>query len=291
MLTQPVTEIFYSLQGEGLFTGVPSIFIRFFGCNFKCRGFGMPKGELSDEYLKVDPSKYDSLRDLPLVSTGCDSYAAWDPRFKHMQKHMNVYEIVEEVERLTPKNTRPHIIFTGGEPLLKGRQEFILLLMNELMRDDVYNSKKQYFNFTFETNGTQELIEDWKGVLLQEHRSRTPNITFSVSAKLSSSGEERKNAIVPSAVKSYYIRHSYADIKIFFKFVVSHPSDFDEIDDVLDIYERHPVIYDDVYVMPVGGVNDVYEANWKWVAQKCLEKGYCFSQRLQVPLFRNAWGT
>ena len=49
-----VTEAFYSVQGEGRFVGVPSIFLRLFGCNFKCRGFGMPRGELADDYLKVD---------------------------------------------------------------------------------------------------------------------------------------------------------------------------------------------------------------------------------------------
>ena len=33
---------------------------------------------LSTEYLDVDPSKYNSLEELPLVKTGCDSYASWD---------------------------------------------------------------------------------------------------------------------------------------------------------------------------------------------------------------------
>ena len=31
-----VNEIFYSLQGEGFFSGTPSLFIRFSGCNLKC---------------------------------------------------------------------------------------------------------------------------------------------------------------------------------------------------------------------------------------------------------------
>ena len=44
-----IAELFYSIQGEGRYMGVPSVFLRTFGCNFKCAGFGMPKGELSTE--------------------------------------------------------------------------------------------------------------------------------------------------------------------------------------------------------------------------------------------------
>ncbi len=53
-----IAELFYSVQGEGRYMGVPSVFLRTFGCNFKCAGFGMPKGELSEEYLKVVPENY-----------------------------------------------------------------------------------------------------------------------------------------------------------------------------------------------------------------------------------------
>ena len=44
-----VSELFYSIQGEGKFSGVSSVFLRTFGCNFTCGGFGMPKGEISNE--------------------------------------------------------------------------------------------------------------------------------------------------------------------------------------------------------------------------------------------------
>ena len=44
-----VSELFYSLQGEGMFVGVPSVFLRTFGCNFTCSGFGMKRGQLSGE--------------------------------------------------------------------------------------------------------------------------------------------------------------------------------------------------------------------------------------------------
>jgi len=49
-----ISELFYSIQGEGRYMGVPSVFLRTFGCNFKCDGFGMPKGELSVERFKID---------------------------------------------------------------------------------------------------------------------------------------------------------------------------------------------------------------------------------------------
>ena len=77
-----VAELFYSLQGEGQYVGVPSIFLRTFGCNFTCSGFNMPKGQKSVERYAVDEELFTDYKQLPLVSTGCDSYASWDPRFK-----------------------------------------------------------------------------------------------------------------------------------------------------------------------------------------------------------------
>ena len=78
-----VSEKFYSLQGEGRFVGVPSVFLRTFGCNFTCAGFGLPPGERSTEADSVAKSVqlYSRLEDLPLVKTGCDSYASWHPKF------------------------------------------------------------------------------------------------------------------------------------------------------------------------------------------------------------------
>ena len=70
-----VCESFYSVQGEGRFVGVPSVFLRMFGCNFKCEGFGMPKGEKSNERndIATDIQRFQEYGSLPLVHSGCDS--------------------------------------------------------------------------------------------------------------------------------------------------------------------------------------------------------------------------
>ena len=73
-----IAEIFYSIQGEGQWAGVPSIFLRTFGCNFKCAGFGVKRGEHTVEPDKIFDSIKDKLDEhtyetLPLAQTGCDT--------------------------------------------------------------------------------------------------------------------------------------------------------------------------------------------------------------------------
>ena len=85
-----VAELFYSLQGEGQYLGTPSVFLRCFGCNFTCSGFSMPRGQLSTERMEVDPAAHTDYNSLPLVHTGCDSYASWDVRFKHLSPLLTV---------------------------------------------------------------------------------------------------------------------------------------------------------------------------------------------------------
>jgi hypothetical protein len=46
-----------------------------------------------------------------------------------------------------------------------------------------------------------------------------------------------------------------------------------------------------VYLMPVGGVESVYSLNNRRVADLAMKAGLRYSDRLQVPLFKNEWGT
>ena len=260
--------------------GVPSIFLRTFGCNFTCGGFGMPKGELSTERLEVNPDDYKEYKNLPLVTTGCDSYASWDPRFKRLSASRSIDSIVSDIMELLPskKWENEHLVITGGEPLLGWQRSFPELLNHHSMR----NLKE----ITFETNGTQELNDGFSKFLIEwQQQSNDREITFSVSPKLSVSGELRSEAICPKIVRDYQkIGYTYL------KFVVSTDDDVAEAIEVTQLY-RDEGFDGPVYLMPVGGVESVYALNNKNVALAAMKHGVRYSDRLQVPLFKNAWAT
>ena len=80
-----ISEIFYSIQGEGLLTGVPSVFVRTSGCNLRCNWCDTP-------------------------------YASWNPE----GEAMTIPAILREIE----KHPARHVVLTGGEPMIaKGIRE------------------------------------------------------------------------------------------------------------------------------------------------------------------------
>ena len=278
-----VAELFYSIQGEGRYMGVPSVFLRTFGCNFKCEGFGMPKGELSDERnviaLKVDD--IGSYNSLPLVSTGCDSYASWDPRFNHLSPVLSTDSISDTIMDMLPHKRweDEHLVITGGEPLLGWQRAYPELLEHPNMQ--------ALAELTFETNGTQKLDPAFYEYMMMEWVMERgyETLTFSVSPKLSVSGEKWEEAICPDVVEEYSsLGYTYL------KFVVSSQDDIDEAQQAVDEYRKAGFV-GPVYVMPVGGVESVYNMNSRKVAEFAIKKGWRYSDRLQVPLFKNEWGT
>lgn len=275
-----VAELFYSIQGEGRYMGVPSVFLRTYGCNFTCGGFGMPKGQLSEERNKVDALSIKEYKDLPLVSTGCDSYASWDPNFKHLSPVLSTDSIADSICDILPHGRwhDEHLVITGGEPLLGWQRAYPDLLSNEKM--------KPLKEITFETNGTQKLSTEFGSYLTDWRRNREKNaLTFSVSPKLSVSGEKWDEAILPDVI------YQYQNVGfVYLKFVVASEEDVQEAVKAVAEYKRGGFT-GPVYLMPVGGVESVYTMNAKNVALAAMKLGYRYSDRLQVPLFKNEWGT
>jgi len=119
-----VNEIFYTLQGEGYFTGRPAVFVRFSGCNLKC----------------------------PFCDTKFDSFTL-----------MSAEDIVSKIQSLTSNSVSDPtasairqqsgllVVLTGGEPTLQVNKELTEAL-----------HRKNYF-LAIETNGTNPIPEgiDW----------------------------------------------------------------------------------------------------------------------------------
>jgi 7-carboxy-7-deazaguanine synthase len=193
--------------------------------------------------------------------------------------------IVDRIMEIIPYNEwkDEHLVITGGEPLLGWQRAYPNLLDHPKMAG--------LTEITFETNGTQKLTPEFKEYL-KTWQTRTwhnggpiREITFSVSAKLPCSGEKWEDAICPEIVREYeQVGTAYL------KFVIATEDDFD--DAVTATVEfRKAGFRGHVYLMPVGGVESVYALNNRTVADLAMKHGLRYSDRLQVPLFKNEWGT
>jgi 7-carboxy-7-deazaguanine synthase len=109
-------------------------------------------------------------------------------------------------------------------------------------------------------------------------------LTFSVSPKLSASGEKWSDAVKPDVVVEYQtLGHTYL------KFVIDNIKDFDEVDQAVSEY-RAAGFGGQVYVMPVGGTDKAYFSNTRHIADEALARGYRYSPRLHVDIWSNGWG-
>jgi len=289
------SEIFYSVQGEGRFVGVPSVFFRVFGCNFHCHGFGQGRDRskwLKPEempYATQDLSNVKHVSELPVVEIGCDASASWSNRYKDLVNWDDVSKIAKDVTAYTPQNKWTcdngqdvHFIITGGEPMLWQRET------QQLLRQPEFDDLK---NITIETNCTQPFKESFDkflhGLVAGDYTKDPVHINWSTSPKLSISGEKWERAIRPDVAKQYA---SIPNTHLYYKFVVQDEQDLDEVNRARDEYQKAGVDAD-IWLMPMGATQEGQAKTASQVAEMAMKHGFKYSPRLHVDLFGNKWGT
>lgn len=291
--------MFYSFQGEALHAGKPSAWIRFFGCNLECNGFGQDDPTNPETYvLPYQTFNIESIKrveDLPVWQHGCDSSYSWSAKYKHLVSDYKATDIADKLTDMMRHDTNPdgkwvhpitktdtQLCFTGGEPMMW--QKAMVAIVKEF---EERGDKPKLI--TIETNATQKILPfmaqmiDYSGI----------DIHFAMSPKLFTvSGE--KDAVVPSIIASY-IHSGFSHV---IKFVVNGTEAcWAEVDQaVKDIREavaaQAPGLGDpQFWVMPVGATKDQQEdvqvAN---ISMEAMKRGFNVATRNHCYVFGNVIG-
>ncbi|EJD6501459.1 7-carboxy-7-deazaguanine synthase QueE [Providencia alcalifaciens] len=155
----PINEIFQTIQGEGVFTGVPAVFIRLQGCPVGCSWCD------TKQTWDKEPAKETTLGDIALKTQDSDWWAMSD---------------ADGLVQLMQKSgfTAKHIVITGGEPCI-----YDLTSLTETL-------EKQGYQCQIETSGTypvQCTEETWVTV--------SPKVGMKGGLKVLSQAVDRANEI------------------------------------------------------------------------------------------------
>lgn len=289
------SEIFGSFQGEALHAGMPSVWLRFFGCNLECNFFGQPPEAKVDDpstwklpYMDLDLSQYKKMEDLPVFPYGCDSSYSWSARYKGLAYDRSEQEICDIMLKILkddfscdkhwshPKTgQKVQLCFTGGEPMMQ--QKAMAAIFAEL---DKREARPQ--QITIETNGTKPLQEKF----MADIANRT-NLHFACSPKLYHvSGE--KDAVNIDNLMMY---HGYARTGLL-KFVVNGTQEaWDELDSYVS-KARRVLPHWPIWIMPAGATKEQQEGpKVAEIAREGMRRGYLIATRNHCATFGNSLGT
>ena len=301
------SEIFTSIQGEGEFTGAPTVWVRWFLCNLQCPGFGQKVPEDAEThilpYKDFDVKSVKRIEDLPVWEYGCDSSYSWAKQYKHLCHNKTAQEIADALEdELKGMYDNPdgkftviregrkltdirdfHLCMTGGEPMMKKTQ---IAMIDTLIALEHRQNVPRYI--TIETNGTQKMTDDLRQIVAS-FRLSGGDWFWSVSPKLLlTSGEDPKRAIKPDVVKGYQDIAPRGQLK----FVVSNREEaWDELERTVEQFRDAGVRWP-VWIMPVGAtVEEQSSENTQAIVEETIRRGYNVSARVHCYIWGNQIGT
>ncbi|PAF47694.1 hypothetical protein BKH41_07335 [Helicobacter sp. 12S02232-10] len=247
----PISEIFYSLQGEGEFIGTPSVFVRLGGCNLTCRGFGIKSRFKDREFL------------------GCDSiYAANSAFSKEWQFYENSTDLIEKIKSFS--QTKFDVILTGGEPSLHFK--------NPILSQTIKYFLQREHRVCVESNASVKFKFD----------EVLKHLYFTLSVKLSNSGEPLEKRIKPYVIQEI-IDNAYS-VVFKFVCNAQMCRNKKVIEEIKDLLSKLSLKGNKIFLMPQGTTEKELNENIKEIYPICLQEGFCFSDRLHIRIWGDKRG-
>jgi 7-carboxy-7-deazaguanine synthase len=288
----PIIELFTSIQGEGLYAGMPSVFVRVTGCNLRC-------------IFK------DSICDTP--------YSSFNPE----KPKFTVEDVVKEFINHPKVN---HLVITGGEPTLYDLDGFLEELYHILDKEMGY-AYAYNIEVTIETNGTNEiskrLLNDL-GLISVSPKLSTSCVSEDIIKKLEeipeSEAGHRPDFMIPLGNKRFQevtveqlrnhnknrinidvltdFAEAFADVQ--YKFVYSGPESEKEILEIREnivneLFHRNPqqlndireFVNDCIWLMPEGIDSEKLSETAKEAVEVCIRNGWHYTDRLHIRIWGN----
>lgn len=247
-----ISEIFYSIQGEGPDLGNPIIFIRLIGCNLSCSfcDTAYTWNWENSKFNHNDPHKYSKDVETTLMSIG---------------------QIIQKLKKIDPTRATNLVVITGGNPLIHQKKLAFKQLLIALQRDG--------YIIEMEDNGTiapDDYICDELGIDL-----------YHITPKLANSGLPVAVRDKEKAILKYVEIAQDSNCRVVFKYVVSTPEDFAE---VCALVTKYKIPRDSVWLMPEGTSLEETMRNSKWLIERCIEIGFNFTPRLHIQIWGNERG-